>query len=117
MNTAFTFTPASLIAGFLAICAGISCIAGAVGWVIKVIRAARAPSKSLEARIIAIEKTIEEYADFFANDKRRLGVIEDGSRVTQRAILALLSHAIDGNDVDALKEAKTELQDYLIART
>lgn len=117
MNTAFTFTLASLIAGFLAICAGISCVAAAVGWIIKVVRAAKAPTKSLEARIAAIEKIIGEYAEYFANDKRRISAVEDGSRVTQRAILALLSHAIDGNDVDALKEAKTELQDYLIART
>ena len=50
------------------------------------------------------------------SNTHRLDAIEEGSRVTQRAILALLSHGIDGNDIDAMKAAKKELQEYLIER-
>ena len=109
MDTVITFTPASLFAGILAVCAGISCIAAAIGWVIKVIK--------VDERLTALEKTIEEYKQFFANDKDRLDAIEEGNRVTQRAILALLSHGIDGNDIDSMRAAKKELQEYLIDRT
>lgn len=111
-----TFTPASLFAGILAICAGISCIAGAIGWVIKGINAARQPAKKVDDRLTAVEKAVEQHGSFLDNDKKRLEVIEEGNRVTQRALLALLSHGIDGNDIDAMEEAKKELQTFLINR-
>ncbi len=114
MDTVITFTPASLMAGILAVCAGISCIAAAVGWVIKGINAAKRPREEIENRISACEKAIEEHNRFFDNDKHRLESIEDGNRVTQKAILALLSHGIDGNDMDAMRTARDELQDFLI---
>lgn len=116
MDTVITFTPASLMAGILAVCAGISCIAAAVGWVIKGINAAKRPREEIEKRLEACEKTIEDHNRFFLNDKRRLESIEDGNRVTQKAILALLSHGIDGNDVEAMRSARDELQDYLIGQ-
>ena len=116
MNTPITFTPATLIGGFLAFCAGLSCIAGAAGWVIKMLRAAKAPAKRVDERLGALESTVEDYREYFDNDQRRMEAIEVGSRVTQKALLALLSHGIDGNDVDAMRAAKAELQEYLIER-
>lgn len=43
-------------------------------------------------------------------------VIDEGNKVTQRAILALIDHGINGNDVDKLKRAKADLEDYLTDR-
>lgn len=34
MDTVISFTPAQLLAGIIAICVGISCIAAVIGWVI-----------------------------------------------------------------------------------
>ena len=116
MDSVISFTTAQLIAEILAICAGISCVAAAIGWVVKGIQAAKAPAKRIEERVAALEKQQEEHQKFFKNDKDRLDAIEEGSRVTQRAILALLSHGIDGNDIEAMKKAKVELQEYLIER-
>jgi hypothetical protein len=117
LNTVISFTFGQLVAGVLAICAGISCIAAAIGWVIKGIQAAKAPAKKVDERLKAIEDTLENHKGYFTSDKKRLDAIEGGSRVTQKAILALLSHGIDGNDVDAMRAAKAELQEYLIERT
>ena len=116
MDRVISFTPAQLLAIILGVCAGISTIAAAIGWVVKGIQAAKAPAKKVEERLSALEKQQEEYMVFFKKDKDRLDAIEEGSRVTQRAILALLSHGIDGNDIDAMKAAKKELQEYLIER-
>lgn len=41
---------------------------------------------------------------------------DDSNRVTQEALLALLSHAIDGNDLDKLKTARDNLHEYLIKK-
>lgn len=117
MDTVITFTPASLVAGILAVCAGISCVAAAIGWILKGIQAAKSPAKRFDERLTALETAMRSYNDFFARDKVRLDSIEEGNRVIQKAILALLSHGIDGNDVDAMRAAKNELQEYLIERT
>lgn len=116
MNEAISFTWGQFVTGFLAVCAGITCVAVAASWVIKAIKAARAPTQKLEARIKALEEHDEEYKGYFAKDKSRLDNMEEGNRIMQRAMLALLSHGIDGNDVDSLKAAKNELQKYLIER-
>jgi len=116
MDTVITFTPASLMAGILAVCAGISCIAAAIGWIIKGINAAKVPAKKVDERLSGVEKAIEQHKDFLDSDKRRLEALEEGNRVTQRAILALLAHGIDGNDIEAMKSAKEELQNHLINR-
>lgn len=80
------------------------------------IKALKAPSESLEERITLIEHKLLDYDSKLARDKARLDSIEEGNKVTQKALLALLSHAIDGDNVKELKEAKDELQAYLINR-
>lgn len=104
------------IKDFLAICAGISCIGAAVGWIIKAVKAVKAPAQQTGQRLDAIEQKLETHEQCLATDKERLDGIDRGSRVTQKAILALLQHGIDGNDVEAMKRAKDELQQYLIER-
>ena len=116
MNNVISFTPAQLFAAILAICAGISCIAGAIGWVIKWVQAARKPSQKLHERIAALEAAQKTHSEYLDSDSKRLEAIEAGSRVTQRALLALLKHGIDGNDVEGMKRAEAELQEYLIER-
>lgn len=116
MNTVISFTPAQLFAGILAVCAGISCIAAAIAWIAKGVKKVQAPNEKQDQRLADLEARVARHDEFFTNDKRRMEAIEEGERVTQRAILALLSHGIDGNDVDAMREAKNELQEYLIKR-
>ena len=88
-----------------------------MSWALKWWKAARAPSQKMNERVTAIEELCEDFKKFFANDKKRLDTMEAGERVMQRAMLALLSHGIDGNDVDSLKRAKADLQKFLIERS
>jgi hypothetical protein len=115
-TTEITFTVSQLLAWFLAVCAGVTCIATAASWINKAWHAARAPDDQQDARIKALEVKTQSYDGYFANDKKRLDTLEEGTRVTQRALLALLAHGIDGNEVAGLKAAKDELQQYLIER-
>lgn len=116
MDEVITVTFGQICTAFLAICAGISAIGAAIGWVIKAVNAVKAPGKKQDERMDAMEKRIESLEGFSKSDKVRLDDIEEGNRVTQRAILALLSHGIDGNDLDSMKKAKQELTDYLTGR-
>jgi hypothetical protein len=116
MDTPVTFTLASFIATFLAVCAGISAIAAALNWIIKGVKAINSPNLKQDKRLEILEQKSTKYEEYFASDKARIDSLEEGNRVTQRAILALLSHGIDGNEIEEMRIAKNELQDYLIKR-
>ena len=50
------------------------------------------------------------------NDNERLKAVEDGNKVICRGILALLSHEINGNSTEKLKNSQAEITNYLIDR-
>lgn len=97
-------------------CAFIISASAAFKIVVDAIKRLKAPEKTQDDRIKAIEERMDRYEEYFLNDKKRLDAIELGSRVTQQALLALLGHAIDGNNDDQLKKAKDALNEYLINR-
>lgn len=49
-------------------------------------------------------------------DHKRIKSLEDGNRVVCKALMALLSHEINGNSNDKLQKALSDLNDYLIER-
>lgn len=111
----------------LSIAGGIVTIVAAGTAIYKIIKAAKRPNELQNEEIKAIHKRQDrfeerldgmerDYSEFFRRDKERLDTIDAGNRVTQRAILALLAHGIDGNDIDAMKGAKKELEEYLITK-
>lgn len=78
------------------------------------IRKAKSPNAIQNNRLTALEQAQEDIGRKLDNDNRRIKRIEEGNRVTQQSLLALLSHGIDGNSVDAMKEAKSSLETFLI---
>jgi predicted negative regulator of RcsB-dependent stress response len=80
-------------------------------------KAAQEPTKKLEIRVEALEDIIKnEYENRFKSDLRRIEILEEGNRVTQKALLALLAHARDGNNTKQLEDAENDLKEYLINR-
>lgn len=74
------------------------------------------PNRSQNERLDTLESQVKRLENMLGNDDQRLKEMEDGNRITQQALLALMSHAINGNDVDRLKSAKDELERYLIRK-
>ena len=87
-------------------------------------KALKEPTKALEARIgiletllnVEMKQRLAEYDNHFSRDLRRIEAIEEGNKIIQKAMLALLAHAIDGNNVDQLRRAEDDLKNYLIDR-
>ena len=50
------------------------------------------------------------------SDNKRIESLEEGNRVICKALMALLSHEINGNSNDKLQKALSDLNDYLIER-
>lgn len=71
----------------------------------------------------AIEERLEAHERMLDNDNRRIKhnteQLEDAHKfqgVMCRVMLAQLNHELSGNDIAHLKEARTELNDYLTKR-
>lgn len=79
-------------------------------------RGAKKPNEIQDQRLDRLEERMKILEDRLSSDDVRLNSIERGNRVTQRALLALLSHEIDGNHTEGLKSARDELQNYLLDR-
>jgi hypothetical protein len=125
MNTVISFTPAQLVSVLLAICAAIVTIATAINvinsWIQKRREKKQKPEddqneriKRIEELLVEYNKKFEQYDMFLKNDNRRLSAIEESIKIDRRGFLALIKHAIDGNDIESLKASRKELEDYLL---
>lgn len=82
----------------------------------RAVQAAKAPGAEQDKRLEDLEKRMETVEKSQASNADHLTAIDDSNRVTQLALLALLDHGIDGNNIDQMRHAKEELQTHLINR-
>lgn len=100
----------------IAICAAVVTISEAIKAIIGAVKAVRKPEHRQNEQIQKLDEQVKAIEEKLGNDKSRLDELEAGLEYTLESLLALLSHAIDGNDVDGLKTAKTHLNSYLIGK-
>lgn len=68
-------------------------------------------------RKLANDKTlIDDHTRKLAEQRSHMDSLEAGQKAICRGVLALLSHEINGNSVDKLKEAQTGINNYLIEK-
>lgn len=94
--------------------AAIVLIANAAEKLLSAWKAAKAPNDAQNKRLDALEIWRKDVDRKLLNDHDRLQNVDEGTRVTQRALLALLDHGIDGNNIKQMQDAKEALQDHLI---
>ena len=100
----------------MAITGMITGIAAVVVLIANLIKKAKSPNEIQNQRITELEHRVDLHDEYFAKDLKRFESLEAGMRVLQHAILALLAHGIDDNNIESLKSAKKELEEYLINR-
>ena len=134
MDNVISFTPAELVGFITAIGGAIVTIGAVVTIIFKLVNRLKAPEDKQNERLDALEKnyeilsedlkeqkrqrdeTITQFMQYFTNDDNRFKAIERSNKVTQNALLALLKHALNGNDLQALKDAEKNLEAYLIEK-
>lgn len=107
---------AIVIAALLALAGAIVTIGNAVEKLLKVWRAAKAPNDAQDERLKALEDWKETVDRRLTAGDLHFKTLDNGNRVTQLALLALLDHGIDGNNIQQMQHAKEELQSHLINR-
>lgn len=93
------------VEGLLWVCGAIVVIGSVIAMVVKCF----APFNKLKARVDALEKK-------FDGDHKELEKVELGIEKICKCTLAITDHELTGNSVDKLREAKDEMQDYLIQK-
>lgn len=95
---------------------GIIMLGGAGAIIASIIRWMRKPDTDRDERL----KRHDEMLD---NDNKRLNELEkeqkemkEAQQVLMKSMLALMSHAIDGNHQEELKLARDDMQEYLLRR-
>jgi len=117
--------PADLWQVIVAVCGGIIALSGAGAVIMGIVNRAKAPNAKQDERIAILEadvKKINEHLDNdnnrFADDADRINELEQTYKATTQIIIeslqALTSHAIDGNNIEQLKNAENSLNKYLI---
>lgn len=109
-------TPAVIWTTVLAVASAIVLLSNAAEKIVKAVKAAKAPNNEQNERLDALEEWRDGVDRILAADKSHLDSIDEGNRATQRALLALLDHGIDGNNIAQMQHAKEELQNHLINR-
>lgn len=100
----------------LIICGAIMTIGGATVYIIKIIQKIKQPEETQNQKITNLENRVTVLEGYSKSDNDRIKVMEEGMKVTQQALLAIMSYEINGNDIDKLKQAKDDLEEYLIKR-
>lgn len=70
----------------------------------------------LTSRVQLIEEDQKLINQYITSDSVRIKAIEEGNRITQRALLELLSSALNDSNGESLEQTRRDLQNYLINR-
>ncbi len=123
MNNVISFTPTELVGFITAIGGAIVTIGAVITLIFKLVNRVRAPEikqneriKAVEDRLKAIEEQNKIFTQYFINDDKRFKAIERSNKITQSALLAILKHSINGQDIESLKKAEKSIEEFLIEK-
>ena len=63
-----------------------------------------------------LKNTVDKHDILLDNDNRRLKEIEDSNKMVLQCLLVIINHDITGNGIEKMKEARDELQNFLITK-
>jgi len=115
-ETVISFTPSQMWSWVLAVFGFLIAAGGAVAVLAKFIGWLKKPSTDLASRVSVLESTVKRHDEKLEHDNNRLKNGEEENKVMLRALLALLDHSLDGNNIDQMQAAKADLQKHLIER-
>jgi uncharacterized membrane-anchored protein YhcB (DUF1043 family) len=118
-------SPNDLWQVIVAVCGGIIALSGAGAVITGIVHKAKAPNVKQNERLDKIENDIKEIKEQqqvnntrFAADSSRMDDLEETFRETTKLMIkslqALTAHAIDGNNVEQLKNVDDQLNNYLL---
>lgn len=91
----------------------INTIGSAIEKIAKAKKAVEAPNAAQDEKIADHERRIEKLERHQEDDHKELAAIREYNRISALAQIALLDHGLDGNNVEPMRNAKSELNNWL----
>lgn len=107
-------TLSGVVAIILAVAGAVTTVCVAGEKIAGIINLLKAPNEAQDQRLTALEKDVKKVFTYLDNDKKSIDRLAAGNRVTQQALLALLAHGIDGNNIEQMQNAEKALENHLI---
>lgn len=95
---------------------GIVLMGSAGGVMVTLYRYAKKPNDNQNARLDKHDQLLDSDNKRLKELEREQAEMKEAQGVLMKSILALMSHAIDGNHQEELKLARDDMQDYLLRR-
>ena len=105
-------TPDSLFLAFLVVLA----LLGAYTTIMNAVKTYREEKQRKDAPVNTMEQQVRNHDEQLQREHERIEDLEESNRIIMRALMALLSHEINGNSDDRLRASFDEIQAYLIDR-
>ena len=98
----------------LAVASAVVLLSNAAEKIIKAVKAAKAPEQRQDDEISKIKDRLSKIEGKLEADNNRINDARDCNHVLTKGMLALLDHGINGNNIGQMKEARQDVQTYLI---
>ena len=125
MDQPIMFTLQDVVTFFLAACGALITITTASAALMKIISNIKKPNKDQDEKIKTLEEDVKQIKERLEQGNKRFdsdtayiksleGDMHESTKMIIISLQALMAHAIDGNNIDKLREAKGDLDKYLI---
>ena len=91
-------------------------LVGVYNTIMSAIKTAREEKRLREQPVNTLESTVEDHTEKLKNDHERITQLEESNRIIMRALMAVMSHEVNGNSTEKLQKSMDEIQQFLIER-
>ena len=116
MEAQIILTPGMIIGGLIGLSAFVVAMDKLANVIGRAIRKAKAPEIKQDEEIAVLKEEQEKMMALLDRDDKRLRVLEEGVNVLIKGQLALLGHAVDGNNAGECKEARNKIYEHLMQK-
>ena len=91
-------------------------LVGIYNTIMGAIKTAREEKRLKNQPVSTLETTVSDHSEKLKNDHERITSLEESNRIIMRALMAVMSHEINGNSTDKLRDSMEEINDFLIKK-
>lgn len=96
--------------------AGIIALGGAITVIEHIAERVNIRRNRVAEQVAEHEGTLEKHMQYLANDDKRIKSMEESNKLIMRGVMDLMTHEIDGNHTEQLKQTRHDMNKYLIER-
>ena len=127
MNNPIMLTPVDIFHMALAVCGAIITVSAAMAVVSRAITKAREPERNQDKRIEALETDVKEIKEHLKTNANTCALhheqllafelaMKKREKLTIESLEVLITHAVDGNNIQGLKDQQKKIAEYLLEK-